>query len=247
MLLLKNKIALVTGASRGIGAAIALALAEQGATVIGTATTPEGAANISNDFENQKLSGQGLVLDVTDSESIENLFEQLNTVGEPQILINNAGITRDNLLLRMKDEEWGAIIETNLTAVFHLTQRCLKAMMKAKFGRIITISSIVGSTGNPGQANYAAAKAGVIGFTKTLAQELARRNITANVLAPGFIETDMTAKLTDEQRKKLLEKIPAGRLGKPTDIAQACVFLVSPWADYITGQTLHVNGGMLMV
>ena len=247
MLLLENKVALVTGASRGIGEAIALALAKQGAVVAGTATTEEGAEKISNRFQEQGLNGQGFVLNITDTTSIDHLFEKLKEFGQPNILVNNAGITRDNLLLRMKSEEWNAVIETNLSSVFHLTQRCLKAMIKAHFGRIITISSIVGTTGNPGQANYAAAKAGVIGFSKALAQEYAVRNITANVVAPGFIETDMTAKLTDDQKKILLQKIPAGRLGKPSDIAQACVFLASSWADYITGQTLHVNGGMAMI
>ncbi len=247
MLLLENKVALVTGASRGIGQAIALALAQQGATVAGTATTEEGAENISNTFKELGLKGQGFVLNITDATSIDHLFENLKDFAQPNILVNNAGITRDNLLLRMKNEEWDAVIETNLSSVFRLTQRCLKAMIKAQFGRIITISSIVGTTGNPGQTNYAAAKAGVIGFTKALAQEYAVRNITANVVAPGFIETDMTAKLTDDQKKILLQKIPAGHLGKPIDIAQACVFLASSWANYITGQTLHVNGGMVMV
>lgn len=247
MLLLENKVALVTGASRGIGAAIALEFAKQGAKVAGTATTAEGAENISKQFKALGLKGQGFVLNITDPTSIENLFTELKAFGAVEIVVNNAGITRDNLLLRMKDDEWNAVIETNLNAVFHLTQYCLKSMLKARYGRIITISSIVGTTGNPGQANYAAAKAGIIGFTKALAQEVATRNITANVVSPGFIETDMTAKLNDEQKKLLLQKIPAGRLGKPNDIAQACVFLASPGADYITGQTLHVNGGMAMV
>lgn len=246
-MLLENKVALVTGASRGIGAAIALELAKQGAKVAGTATTAEGAENISKQFKELGLNGQGFVLNITDPTSIENLFNELKAFGAVEIVVNNAGITRDNLLLRMKDDEWNAVIETNLNAVFHLTQHCLKSMLKARYGRIITISSIVGTTGNPGQANYAAAKAGIIGFTKALAQEVATRNITANVVSPGFIETDMTAKLNDEQKKLLLQKIPAGRLGKPNDIAQACVFLASPGADYITGQTLHVNGGMAMV
>ena len=247
MLLLENRIALVTGASRGIGAAIALEFAKQGAKVAGTATTAEGAENISKQFKDLSLNGQGFVLNLSDPSSIENLFNDLKAFGAIEILVNNAGITRDNLLLRMKDDEWNAVIETNLSAVFHLTCQCLKAMCKARFARIITISSIVGTTGNPGQANYAAAKAGVIGFTKALAQEVATRNITANVVAPGFIETDMTAKLSDDQKNVLLQKIPAGRLGKPKDIADACVFLASSWADYMTGQTLHVNGGMTMV
>lgn len=246
-MLLANKVALVTGASRGIGAAIALEFAKQGAKVAGTATTAEGAENISKQFKELGLNGQGFVLNITDPNSIENLFKELKAFGAIEIVVNNAGITRDNLLLRMKDDEWNAVIETNLNAVFHLTQHCLKSMLKARYGRIITISSIVGTTGNPGQANYAAAKAGIIGFTKALAQEVATRNITANVVSPGFIETDMTAKLNEEQKGLLLQKIPANRLGKPNDIAQACVFLASPWADYITGQTLHVNGGMAMV
>ncbi|MES2141984.1 MAG: 3-oxoacyl-ACP reductase FabG [Pseudomonadota bacterium] len=250
MLLLENKMALVTGASRGIGQAIALEFAKQGAFVAGTATTLEGAEKISEMFTKAGVKGQGFVLNVTDATSRENLFTELKKLedfGSPDILVNNAGITRDNILLRMKEEEWDAVIATNLSSVFHLTQRCLKSMCKAKWGRIITISSIVGTTGNPGQANYAAAKAGIIGFTKALAQEYAARNLTANVVSPGFITTDMTAKLTDDQKEVLLKKIPAGRLGEPIDIAHACVFLASSWADYITGQTLHVNGGMVMV
>ncbi len=179
--------------------------------------------------------------------SIENLLKELKDFGHAEILVNNAGITRDNLLLRMKDNEWNAVIETNLNSVFHLTQHCLKYMLKAHFGRIITISSVVATTGNPGQANYAAAKAGIIGFTKALAQEVASRNITVNVVSPGFIQTDMTEKLSDVQKKTLLEKIPARHLGRPIDVAHACVFLASSWADYITGQTLHVNGGMVMI
>lgn len=246
-MLLENRVALVTGASRGIGAAIALEFAKQGAKVAGTATTAEGAENISKQFKELGLNGQGFVLNLSDPSSIENLFNALKAFGAIEIVVNNAGITRDNLLLRMKEDEWNAVIDTNLNAVFRLTQHCLKSMLKARYGRIITISSIVGTTGNPGQANYAAAKAGIIGFTKALAQEVATRNITANVVSPGFIETDMTAKLNEEQKGLLLQKIPAKRLGKPNDIAQACVFLASPWADYITGQTLHVNGGMAMV
>jgi 3-oxoacyl-[acyl-carrier protein] reductase len=247
MLLLENKVALVTGANRGIGAAIALTFAEQGAKVAGTATTEEGAEHISQRFKKLGLTGQGFVLDISDQMSRQNFFTHLKGFGLPEILVNNAGITRDNLLLRMKSEEWNAVIETNLNAIFHLTQYCLKSMLRARFGRIITISSIVGTTGNPGQANYAAAKAGVMGFTKTLAQEVAPRNITVNVVSPGFIATDMTDRLTDEQKKALLQKIPMGHFGKPYDIAQACLFLASAWSDYITGQTLHVNGGMIMV
>lgn len=246
MKLLENKIALITGASRGIGAAIALAMAQQGAIVAGTATTAAGAENISNTLRKYGLQGQGFVLNLTEADSLKTLFSELHTFGLPNILVNNAGITRDNLLLRMKEDEWNAVIETNLSAVFKLTQLCLKPMLKAQFGRIINISSIVAATGNPGQANYAAAKAGLIGFTKALAQEVATRHITANVVAPGFIETDMTRHLSETQQKFLLEKIPAKHLGKSTDVAHACVFLASDWANYVTGLTLHVNGGMYM-
>lgn len=246
MKLLENKIALITGASRGIGAAIALAMAQQGAIVAGTATTAAGAENISNTLREHGLQGQGFVLNLTEADSLKTLFSELHTFGLPNILVNNAGITRDNLLLRMKEDEWNAVIETNLSAVFKLTQLCLKPMLKAQFGRIINISSIVAATGNPGQANYAAAKAGLIGFTKALAQEVATRHITANVVAPGFIETDMTRHLSETQQKFLLEKIPAKHLGKSTDVAHACVFLASDWANYVTGLTLHVNGGMYM-
>lgn len=246
MLGLQNRSALVTGASRGIGQAIALELAKQGAQVAGTATTEAGAHAITALFKQHNLSGQGFVLNVSDPQSRAQLANEMKHFGLPDILVNNAGITRDTLLLRMSAEQWDAVIATNLTAVFHMTQSYLKSMLKAHFGRIINIASIVGSTGNPGQANYAAAKAGLIGFTKTLAQEVASRNITANVIAPGFIETDMTAQLTEKQKEALLSKIPSGRLGQPQDIAQACVFLASSWGSYITGQTLHVNGGMFM-
>jgi 3-oxoacyl-[acyl-carrier protein] reductase len=248
MQLLQNQIALVTGASRGIGQAIALELAKQGAKVFGTATTQEGAEKISATFKEANLDGQGLMLNVTEANSIETLLTTIKetTNSAPTILINNAGITRDNLMLRMKDEEWDAVINTNLTAIYRLTKLCLKDMVKARFGRIISISSVVGVTGNAGQANYAAAKAGVIGFTKSLAQEIASRNVTVNVIAPGFIETDMTKALTDEQKKSLLANIPAARMGQSSDIAHACAFLASPQAAYITGHTLHVNGGMFM-
>lgn len=246
MLLLANKVALVTGASRGIGAAIAVALAQQGALVAGTATSAAGAEKISLSLQEQGLKGKGFVLNLNDDTSIKNLMTELQTFGLPNILVNNAGITRDNLLLRMKADEWNAVLETNLSAVFKLTQLCLKPMLKAQSGRIINIASIVGCTGNPGQANYAAAKAGLIGFTKALAQEVATRHITANVVAPGFIETDMTSQLNEKQRISLLEKIPVRRLGSAMDIAHACVFLASEWADYVTGNTLHVNGGMYM-
>jgi 3-oxoacyl-[acyl-carrier protein] reductase len=246
MRLLENKVALITGASRGIGAAIALAMAEQAALVAATATTAAGAENISQRLQAHGLKGKGFVLNLSDDASIKSLFAELQDFGLPNILVNNAGITRDNLLLRMKAEEWDAVINTNLNAVFKLTQLCLKPMLKAQFGRIINIASVVASTGNPGQANYAAAKAGLIGFSKSLAQEVATRHITVNVLAPGFIETDMTRQLNEAQRKFLLEKIPLKRLGQPIDVARACVFLASDWADYVTGLTLHVNGGMYM-
>lgn len=246
MLLLENKVALVTGASRGIGAAIALALAQQGALLVGTATTEAGAEEISLSLQEKGLKGKGWVLNLNDEASIKKLIIELKTFGLPNILVNNAGITRDNLLLRMKIEEWNAVIETNLSAVFKLTQYCLKPMLKAQYGRIINIASIVGCTGNPGQTNYAAAKAGLIGFTKALAQEVATRQITANVIAPGFIETDMTRSLNEDQRTLLMEKIPVKRLGTVMDIAHACVFLASDWASYVTGSTLHVNGGMYM-
>ena len=245
--ILQNQIALVTGASRGIGQAIALDLAKQGATVIGTATTAEGAEKITQLFAQNKLSGKGLVLNVTDATSVETALQDIKTqFGAPTILINNAGITKDNLMLRMKDEEWDAVINTNLNAIFRLTKLCLKDMLKARFGRIINISSVVGATGNPGQANYCAAKAGVIGFSKSLAQEVASRGITVNIVAPGFIETDMTNVLNEQQKTALLAKIPSDRLGQPADIAYACSFLAGPQADYITGQTLHINGGMYM-
>jgi 3-oxoacyl-[acyl-carrier protein] reductase len=246
MRLLENKIALITGASRGIGAAIALAMAEQGAKVAATATTAAGAENISQRLQAAGFKGKGFVLDLSDDASIKHLFAELQDFGLPNILVNNAGITRDNLLLRMKAEEWDAVIDTNLSAIFKLTQLCLKPMLKAQYGRIINISSVVASTGNPGQANYAAAKAGLIGFSKSLAQEVASRHITVNVLAPGFIETDMTRQLNETQRKLLLEKIPLKRLGQVIDVARASVFLASDWADYVTGLTLHVNGGMYM-
>jgi len=245
--LLSNQIALVTGASRGIGQAIALELAKQGATVIGTATTTAGAEKISTLFAQHSLAGSGFVLNVTDPQAIEDTFKAVKEqFGAPTILVNNAAVTRDNLMLRMKEEEWSEVIDTNLTAIFRLSKLCLKDMLKARYGRIITISSVVALTGNPGQANYAAAKAGVIGFSKSLAQEVAARNITVNVIAPGFIETDMTQVLPEEQKAKLLAKIPADRLGQPADIAHACVFLASQQASYITGHTLQVNGGMHM-
>lgn len=246
-LTLEGKVALVTGASRGIGKSIAQTLAQMGAKVVGTATTPEGANQISAYLETYKTKGFGLALDVTKTESIENALKEIESnAGTPLILVNNAGITRDNLLLRMKDEEWDDILKTNLTSVFRLSRACLRGMMKAKWGRIITISSVVGITGNAGQANYAATKAGVIGFSKSLAKEIGSRGITVNVVAPGFIDTDMTRSLTEQQRQALLETIPLGNLGQPEDIAAGVAFLASEQARYITGETLHINGGMLM-
>jgi 3-oxoacyl-[acyl-carrier protein] reductase len=244
---LNNEIALVTGASRGIGKAIALELGQRGATVIGTATSDSGAQAISDYLKAANIKGSGLSLDVTKPESVDVVLATINTqYGPISILVNNAGITRDNLLMRMKDQEWDDIIATNLTPVFRLSRACLKAMMKARKGRIITISSVVGLSGNPGQTNYSAAKAGVIGFSKSLAREIGSRNITVNVVAPGFIDTDMTRALPDDQRTALVSQIPLNRLGQAEDIAKAVVFLASPDAGYITGETLHVNGGMYM-
>ncbi len=244
---LTEEIALVTGASRGIGQAIVLALGRQGASVVGTATTEKGAAAIQSTLDEQDLQGLGLALDVTDVEGIEGLMERIkNSLGAPTILVNNAGITRDNLLMRMKEEEWSTVIDTNLSAIFRLSKACLRGMIKAKHGRIINIASVVAATGNPGQANYTASKAGMIGFTKSLAREVGVRGITVNAIAPGFIDTDMTRRLTDDQRESLLRQIPLGRLGDVEDIASAAVFLASPRAAYITGETLHVNGGMHM-
>jgi 3-oxoacyl-[acyl-carrier protein] reductase len=244
---LNGKNVLITGASRGIGNAIAIRLGEQGATVIGTATSQEGVDKINQRFKQLGLKGAGAVLNVTDKEAIHNFIEKISSdYGLPDILVNNAAVTRDNLFLRMKNEEWQEVIDTNLNAVFCLTKACIRNMLKARWGRIITIGSIVGTLGNPGQANYAAAKAAVIGFTKSVAQEVASRNITVNVIAPGFIDTDMTRALPEEHRQQLLSKIPAQRLGQPEEIASAVSFLASDQAAYITGQTLHVNGGMYM-
>lgn len=244
---LKEDIALVTGASRGIGQAIALALGTRGATVIGTATTEDGAAKISAYLKDAGVKGQGMALNVTDAASIEGVLEKIGgQFGAPSILVNNAGITRDNLLMRMKDEEWLEIMETNLTSVYRLSKACVRTMLKARRGRIISISSVVGAAGNAGQTNYAAAKAGIIGFTKALAREVGARGVTVNAVAPGFIDTDMTRALPQAQRDALLTQIPIGRLGSPQDIAAAVCYLASPAAAYVTGQTLHVNGGMYM-
>lgn len=245
--LLQNEAALVTGASRGIGRAIALALARQGATVIGTATTGEGAQGITAALAETGAQGRGIVLNVTDAASVEQAFADIESrEGAPTIVVNNAGITRDGLLLRMKAEDWQAILDTNLSSVFRTSKACLRGMMKQRRGRIISIASVVGLIGNAGQANYAAAKAGIIGFSKSLAREVGSRGITVNVVAPGFIDTDMTQALSDEQRKALLAPIALGRLGSVDDVAAAVVFLASPGAAYITGETLHVNGGMYM-
>lgn len=244
---LENEIAFVSGASRGIGKEIALSLGAQGATVIGTATSENGAENITNYLNENNIKGKGLVLNVTDQESITATVKQItDEFGTPSILVNNAGITRDNLVMRMKDEEWDDIMNTNLSSIFKVSKACLRGMMKAKKGRIISIASVVGVTGNAGQANYSAAKAGVIGFSKSLAREVGSRGITVNVVAPGFIDTDMTRALPEAQRDALLGQISLGRLGSAAEIANAVTFLASPGAAYITGETLHVNGGMHM-
>lgn len=241
---MQGKIALVTGATRGIGRAVAEELASKGAFVIGTATSEKGAETISP-YLGEK--GRGLVLNVADQASIEGVLERIKKeFGDIDILVNNAGITRDNLLMRMKDEEWFDILQTNLSSVYHLSKAMLRSMMKKRFGRIINIGSVVGSSGNPGQSNYCAAKAGLVGFSKALAKEVASRGITVNVVAPGFIATDMTEVLSEELKNNLLTQIPAGRLGKPKDIAKAVAFLASDDAAYINGITLHVNGGMYM-
>jgi 3-oxoacyl-[acyl-carrier protein] reductase len=244
---LDGKIALVTGATRGIGKAIALSLGEQGATVIGTATSESGAATITDFLKEANINGRGIVLNVTDADAIDNVVSTIeNEFGAPEILVNNAGITRDNLLMRMKDEEWDDIINTNLTPIFKLSKRCLRAMTKARWGRIITITSVVGAMGNAGQTNYAAAKAGVIGFSKSLAREVGARGITVNTVAPGFIDTDMTSSLPEAHKTALLEQVPVKRLGAPEEIAAAVSYLASMNAGYVTGETLHVNGGMYM-
>ena len=245
--MLNQDIALVTGATRGIGKAIVLALGKAGAVVIGTATKQEGADQISAYLKADSVKGKGMVLNVADAAQVEVAVKALATeFGDPTILVNNAGITRDTLLLRMKDEDWNAVIETDLTSVFRVSKACLRGMMKARRGRIISIASVVGASGNPGQANYCAAKAGIMGFTRSLAQEVGSREITVNTVAPGFIDTDMTRALSEEQRAGLLLKIPLGRLGAPEDIAQTVLFLASAGSSYITGETIHVNGGMYM-
>ncbi|MFT4058431.1 MAG: 3-oxoacyl-ACP reductase FabG [Legionella sp.] len=244
---LAGKVAFVTGASRGIGKAIALKLAQQGAFVYGTATTEKGAQQINEYFKQEQLQGKGLVLDVTSSEQIEEVMDALAAENQsPGILVNNAGITADNLILRMDDEEWFKVIETNLNSIFKISKICTKSMFRARWGRIISIGSVVGSSGNPGQVNYTAAKAGVVGFSKSLAQEIGSRNITVNVVAPGFIDTDMTTALPDMVKEELLKRIPLRKLGQPEDIANAVAFLASDDAKYITGSTIHVNGGMYM-
>lgn len=242
---LKDKMALVTGASRGIGRAIALELAEKGATVVGTATTEAGAAAVTAMLA--PFGGRGVVLNVTDAPACDALIEALGKeAGGPHILVNNAGITRDNLAMRMKDDDWEAVLQTNLTSVFRLSRAVMRSMMKARWGRIINVTSVIGSSGNAGQANYAAAKAGVAGMSRALARELGSRGVTVNCVAPGFIETDMTSGLDEAQTSALLGQIPLGRLGSGADIAHAVAFLASPDAGYITGTTLHVNGGMYM-
>jgi len=244
---LKGQIALVTGASRGIGQAIAVELGRQGAQVVGTSTSQAGAAKITAALKENNISGQGEILDVNSAESVTAALSCVEkSIGAPTILVNNAGITRDNLLLRMTEDEWDEILNTNLKSAYRMTKACLRAMTKARWGRIINISSVVGATGNAGQANYAASKAGLIGFTMSLAREVGSRNITVNAVAPGFIDTDMTRQLTETQKAALLNQIPLGRLGQVEEVAHAVAFLASPQAGYITGMTLHINGGMYM-
>ena len=244
---LNEKVALVTGATRGIGAAIAEALGKAGATVIGTATSEAGAATISQRLAESGVSGTGMVLNVTDAESVASVIKVITEqFAAPTILVNNAGITKDNILMRMKDDEWMDVLDTNLTSVFRLAKGCVRPMTKARWGRIINISSVVGAMGNAGQSNYSASKAGVGGFTRALAKELGSRNITVNTVAPGFIDTDMTRALSEEQQNALKANIPLARFGSPADVAQAVVFLASGAAGYITGNTLHVNGGLYL-
>lgn len=243
----ENKVALVTGASRGIGASIAQVLGESGAIVIGTATTEVGAAKIGERLAGQNIQGAGMVLNVTDADSVKALISSVQEkYGLPAILVNNAGITKDNLLMRMGEDEWFDVINTNLSSVYRLSKACLRGMMKARWGRIVNISSVVGQMGNAGQANYAATKAGVSGFSRSLAKEVGSRNITVNSVAPGFIDTDMTDVLTDEQKNLMLTGIPMARLGQPEEIAKVVKFLCSDDSSYVTGETIHVNGGMYM-
>ena len=244
---LQGQIALVTGASRGIGRSIALSMGQQGASIVGTSTSENGARGVTAALSDAGIEGRGVVLDVTHGESVFNVVKQIEeNIGPISILVNNAGITRDNLLLRMKDEEWDDILDTNLSSVFRVTKACLRGMVRARRGRVITVTSIVGATGNPGQTNYAAAKAGLVGFTKSLASEVASRGITVNGIAPGFIETDLTSSLEQSRRDALVTAIPLGRLGVGEDVAAAAVFLASREASYITGQVIHVNGGLYM-
>ena len=244
---MENKITLITGASRGIGQAIAIKMGQSGAVVIGTATTENGASAINQYLEKSGIKGMGIALNVNDAEQINHALQTIREkFGEVEILVNNAGITRDNLLVRMKDEEWDDILETDLKSVFRLSRAVLRAMMKARYGRIINISSVVGAMGNLGQTNYAAAKAGIAGFTKSLAREVGSRNITVNCVAPGFIDTDMTRSLPNEHQQSLIQHVPLGRLGRPEEVAVAVAFLASSSASYITGSTIHVNGGMYM-
>ena len=246
--MLNGKIVLVTGATRGIGKAIALTLGAAGATVIGTATTESGAENISKVFAENKISGKGMKLDVTDNEQVSNLVKDIGKdFGSVDILVNNAGITRDNILLRMKEDEWEDIINTNLSSIYKMSKSVLRGMIKNRSGRIISITSVVGAMGNAGQSNYGAAKAGIIGFTKSLAREVGVRGVTVNAIAPGFIETDMTDSLPDEQKEALAGQIPMGRLGTADEVAQSVLFLAGDGGSYITGQTMHVNGGMYTV
>ncbi len=245
--ILNGQIALVTGASRGIGAAIAAELGQQGATVIGTATSASGAESIQASFQQAGIKGAGMALDVNDAAQVEAVLKEIAAqFGDVSILVNNAGITRDTLLMRMSDDDWDAVISTNLKSVFRMSQAVLRPMMKARTGRIISISSVVGHMGNAGQTNYAAAKAGMSGFTKSLASEVGSRNITVNCVAPGFIETDMTAELPEAIKTKMLERVPLARLGNVKEIAATVAFLASPNAAYISGETIHVNGGMYM-
>ena len=244
---LNEKVALVTGATRGIGAAIAEALGKAGATVIGTATSEAGAASISQQFADKNINGSGMVLNVTDAESVTTVIKSITEqFSAPTILVNNAGITKDNILMRMKEDEWMDVIDTNLTSVFRLAKGCVRPMTKARWGRIINISSVVGAMGNAGQSNYSASKAGVGGFTRALAKELGSRNITVNTVAPGFIDTDMTKDLPEASKEAMLTQIPLARLGAPEEIAAVVCFLAGDAAGYITGETIHVNGGMYM-